>query len=143
MPVGYHVESRAASGLLWSGALTLSASYLAGIGFGLSTGMEDGMGWVFVPIVGPWAAIGARRFTCGAETVTEAEKCLHDAYSEATTIAVLAVDGMLQATGLVVTAAALGSGREELVRDDVRSSLRLSAGARREGGFNVGLGGQF
>jgi hypothetical protein len=105
--------------------------------------MEDGMGWVFVPIVGPWAAIGSRRFTCGAETVTEAEKCLHDAYSEATTIAALAVDGMLQATGLVVTAAALGSGREELVRDDVRSSLRLSAGARREGGFNVGLGGRF
>jgi len=55
---------------------------------------------------------------------------------------VLAVDGMIQATGLVILIAGLASSRDELVRDDA-SKFAFSARRRPEGGFDVGLQARF
>lgn len=142
VPPGYHVESRPATGLIVSGALTLSVGYVAALGIGLDGGFDQGNGWLAVPVVGPWAAIGARSFSCEAETVDDARECFDGAYDEATTIAILAVDGMIQATGLVILFAGLASGRDELVRDDA-VKLGFSARQRPEGGFDVGVRGRF
>ena len=68
-----------------------------------------------------------------------AKQCLSDAYNQATTIAIVAVDGMVQATGVVLLVAGLLSGRSELVRDD----LHVSAQQRPEGGLNLTVHGRF
>ena len=64
MPPGYRVESRPATGLLATGGVTLAASYLAGLVIAQHHRFGEGMGWMAVPLVGPWGAIGARSFQC-------------------------------------------------------------------------------
>jgi len=156
VPPGYRVESRPATGLLATGGVTLAASYLAGLVIAQHHRFGEGMGWMAVPLVGPWGAIGARSFQCrvtGTEgidslddlddvrTAQEAEACVRGAQREATTIAALAVDGLMQAIGAVVFVAGLASSTEELVwtgTTDVRVSARP-----RPGGFDLGITGHF
>lgn len=125
-----------------TGALTLGLSYAAALGLAMADGFDNGTGWLVVPIVGPWAATGARSFSCQAETVPEARLCFEAAYNEATTIAVFAVDGVLQAVGLALTIAGLATRTHELVRNDVKV-VDVSAKARPNGGFDVTLSGAF
>ncbi len=139
VPAGYHVEERSASGLIITGAATVGVGYLVGLGVGIDHSFEGSLGWLAVPIVGAWPAIAGSKVHCSAETVDAAKKCLDNAYNQATTIAVVAVDGMVQVTGLVVLLAGLASGHSELVRDD----LQLSAHRRPDGGFELGVHGRF
>jgi hypothetical protein len=142
IPTGYHVESRAATGLIATGLVTISAGYLVALGVGLDNDFDGSMAWLLLPVVGPWPAITGRKLTCGAITVDEARGCLDRAYREATTVAVIAVDGILQATGLVLWLAGIASSRDELVRDDV-PAFQVSFRRRNEGGLDLGLRGQF
>jgi hypothetical protein len=142
IPPGYHAESRPAGGLVATGALTLGISYAAALGLALADSFENGTGWLVVPIAGPWAAAGARRFSCEAETIAQARQCFSGAYDEATTIAVFAVDGVIQAVGVALTIAGLASRTHELVRNDAER-LNVTAKARPNGGFDVGVQGVF
>lgn len=142
MPRGYHVEKRAASGLIVTGLLTLSTGYAVGLGIGLDRGFDGSLGWLAVPVLGAWPALAGRDIQCAAETVEQAKKCLYDASNEATTVALVAIDGMVQTTGLVLLLAGLASGHSELVRDGV-GDVHVTAGRRREGGFELGLEGRF
>jgi hypothetical protein len=157
VPRGYHVERRPATGLLVTGGVTLGVGYLTALGIGLHHEFSDGMGWTVLPVVGPWAAIGAREFDCdvsGIEgvdniddintetTAQEAERCIRLAQSEAISIALLAVDGMIQATGAIFLVAGLASGVDELVWDGL-GDVRLSARARPEGGGELRVFGKF
>jgi hypothetical protein len=142
IPPGYHLETRAASGLIITGALTLGAGYALGLGIAANESFEGSLGWMVLPVFGAWPAMAGREIHCTAVTVDEARHCLDAASAEATTIALLAVDGMVQATGLIVFLAGLASGQSELVRDDV-SPVQVKAGRRRDGGFELGLSGRF
>lgn len=142
IPPGYHVEKRPASGLIMTGAVALGVGYLAGLGVGLDKGFDGSLGWLALPVIGPWPAVTGRKVNCAAVTVDEARQCLDSASKEATTIALVAVDGMVQATGLLLLLAGLASGQPELVRDDV-SKVQVTAGRRSDGGFELGLHGQF
>ncbi len=53
-----------------------------------------------VPLIGPWAAIGARSFACSAATVETTKKCVDRAFDEVTTITFMTVDGLVQATAV-------------------------------------------
>ena len=157
IPRGYHVEHRPATGLLVTGGVTLGVGYLTGLGIGLHYEFENGTGWTVLPVVGPWAAIGARDFKCDVngiddiddiddinteETANEAEQCIRRAQSEALSIALLAVDGMIQATGAILLVAGLASGVDELVWDGL-GSVKVTAHARPEGGGELKVFGKF
>lgn len=143
IPPGYHAESRSASGFVVTGGITFGLAYVAAFGMALAQDFENGSGWLAVPLVGPWGAIGARSFECKAETdIEEARECFDGAYKEATTIAVLAGDGVVQAIGAAIFIAGLTTRTHELVRN-AEAGVNVSASPRLGGGFDLGLHGRF
>jgi hypothetical protein len=142
IPPGYRVESRPANGLIAGGLVTLSIAYAAAIAVGVGDNFKDGTGWTAVPVVGPWAAIGARSFHCDSDPL-KANDCVNKAFSEVQTIAILSADAVVQATGAVLFLAGLGSGRDELVRSDVETSVHVTPRAVGTTGFGVGFDGRF
>jgi hypothetical protein len=142
VPPGYHIEKRPASGLILTGALTLAAGYVVGLGIGLDKGFDGSLGWLALPVFGAWPALAGRKISCVAVTVEEAKRCLDSASKEATTVALVAVDGMIQTTGFLILLAGLASGHPELVRDGF-GEVHVTAGRRREGGFELGFEGRF
>jgi len=140
VPPGYHVEKRAAMGLIGTGIGMAALGYVVGLGVAASHDFEGSLGWMTVPIVGPWPAVAGNRVYCGAQTVDAARHCLDDAYVRATTIAIVAVDGMVQATGVALLVAGLLSGNSELVRDD---KVHVTAWQRPDGGVEWRLSGKF
>jgi hypothetical protein len=142
IPAGYRVEHRSANGLIVGGLATLVVAYGAALAVGLGDGFKDGTGWVVVPVVGPWAAIGARSFHCTNDPL-QANACVNDAFSEVQTIAILSADAVVQATGAVLFLAGLGSGEDELVRSDVKTGVRVTPRAVGTNGFGIGFDGRF
>jgi len=139
VPAGYHVEERPAKGLLYTGAATLAAGYLGGLAIGLSRGFDGSLGWLAVPVVGVGPAIAGRKFKCTAADVSEARECLRRANTEATTVAGVAIDGMVQVTGLLLLIAGLASSQSELV---LNAPVQVQA-AQRPGGFDLAVTGRF
>jgi hypothetical protein len=140
VPPGYHVESSGSPGLAWTGASALVVGYVVAIGIGANNSFDSGKGWLAAPVVGPWPAVANAKIKCTADTVEEARKCLDRASNTATTLALIAVDGMIQTTGLLLLIAGLANRHSELVRDDV--AVHLSA-RQLPGGFDLGVAGHF
>lgn len=148
VPPGYHVEHRSANGFIAGGATTLIVSYIAAVAVGANESFGNGTGWTIVPVVGPWAAIGARGYKCDINVtpenaVTKTNACVNGAFNEVQTIAILSADAVVQATGAVLLIIGLSSGREELVRSDLKTGVRFSPRAVGNGGFGLGLDGRF
>src|SRR4051812_7419704 len=149
VPPGYRVVERSASGLIIGGGVTFAASYLAGLGLAAAQGFSNGTAYTALPVVGPWAAIGARSFSCKVPvtlTVTSAEvqkslnKCVGEAFDAVTTVVFLTADGLVQATGAVIFFIGLGSGYQELVRADLpKTAVYVLPG----GGMGVTVSGNF
>jgi len=148
VPPGYRVEDRPDSGLLIGGGVLLGISYLGAILIASGDDFENGTGWLAVPVVGPWAAIGARTFSCSAVTVETTRRCVDRAFDEVQTITFITVDGLVQATALGLLIAGVASRRTELVRNDVKlgglelRDVRFGA-APGQGRLNLGLSAQF
>jgi hypothetical protein len=144
IPPGYRVEHRSANGLIAGGLATLVVAYGAALAVGLGDGFKDGTGWAVLPVIGPWAAIGARSFHCDNDPL-KANDCVKNAFSEVQTIAILSADAVVQATGAVLFLAGLGSGDDELVRTDIAgmTSVRLTPRAVGATGFGLGVDGHF
>ena len=152
VPAGYRVEHRAANSLIIGGLTALVVSYGTAVIVGGSESFQNGTGWTVVPVIGPWAAIGARSYHCASQanvaTVATANAsvtaCVRGAFSEVQTIAILSADAVVQAAGAVLLLAGLGSGRDELVRDDLGLGFRLTPRAvGSNGGFGLGIDGRF
>ena len=142
VPPGYRVEHRSANGLIAGGLVSFVTAYGAALIVGAGSGFDDGGGWLIVPVVGPLAAIGARSYHCDNDP-THANKCISGAFSEVQTIAVLSADAVVQATGAVLFLAGLGSGRDELVRTDLQTGLRVTPRVVGSTGFGLGFDGRF
>jgi hypothetical protein len=120
IPPGYDVVKRPATGLLAGGLVGLGVAYAGGVVFAAVNGFKNGTGWLAVPVVGPWGAIGARNYeTCRTRTVAEAKACVRNAVKEVQVITFFAVDGIGQLAGGLVTLAGALSAKEELVRSDL------------------------
>ena len=152
VPPGYHVESYASSGLVITGSITFALAYLTGLGVGLNDNFKNGTGWLAVPLIGPWAAIGARDVDCRIRdqitspdrislAVADARRCFRTASKEATDIALLAGDGIVQVVGLALLIAGVADQTHELVRNDAK--LRVVALPRLNGGLDLGLRARF
>jgi len=119
VPPGYTVVERPAKGLTTGGVVGLSVSYAAAVIVGASQGFENGTGWLAVPLVGPWGAIATRKYECKAASVAEARRCVNNAVGEVQLVTFMAMDGLAQTAGALVTLAGLLSTQEELVRSDL------------------------
>ena len=142
VPPGYRVEHRSANGLIAGGLTTLIIAYGTAIVVGANGHFQNGMGWLVLPVVGPWAAIGARSYHCENDPL-KAQQCVRGAFSEVQTIAILSADAVVQATGAVLLLAGLGSGQDELVRNDVAFSVRVVPRTLGASGYGIGLDGRF
>jgi hypothetical protein len=149
VPPGYRVVDRSATGLIAGGLVTFATAYGAGLVLGASQKFENGMGYVALPVIGPWAAIGGRTFNCktavpanttGADVQRTINKCVGTAYDEVTTVVFLTADGLVQATGMVLFLVGLASGYQELVRADLP---KTAIGVLPEGGAAVSVSGNF
>jgi hypothetical protein len=149
VPPGYRVERRSATGLIAGGGLSLAGAYGAALVLGASQKFENGMGYVAIPVIGPWAAIGGRTFNCktavpanttGADVQRTINKCVGTAYDEVTTVVFLTADGLIQATGIVLFLVGLASGYDELVRVDLP---KTAIGVLPEGGAAFSVSGNF
>jgi hypothetical protein len=123
IPPNYRLESRANSGLMLGGALTLGAGYAAGLIFAASSDFENGTSWTALPVVGPYGAIGARKFRCNKLALQDTD-CFDKAVDEVEAITFLAVDGLVQAIGLTLVIVGAIDQRSFLVREDVQFALR-------------------
>lgn len=141
VPPGYHVEHRPAQGLIVGGLASLIIGYGTAVIVGAGSGFKDGTGWLVLPVLGPWAAIGARSYQCDNDPL-HANACVHGAFNEVQTIAILSADAVVQATGAVLFLAGLGSGSDELVRTD-GASVRVTPRAIGRDGFGLGFDGRF
>ena len=143
VPPGYRVEHRSANGLILGGLATFAVAYGAALVVGAGDGFNNGTGWLVVPVVGPWAAIGARSFHCENDPL-KAQQCVKNAFSEVQSIAILSADAVVQATGAVLFLAGLGSGHDELVRTgESAAQLRLLPRVVGNFGFGFGFDGRF
>jgi hypothetical protein len=147
VPDGYRVVRRSATGLLVGGGLTFVAAYGAGLALAAGESFENGSGYLAIPVIGPWAAIGGRSFKCIAPVATTAQaaqkatnKCVAAAFDEVTTVVFLTADGLIQATGAVLFLVGLGSGYEELVREDLP---KTAVTVLPEGGMAFSVSGAF
>ncbi len=131
------------------GGLTFLAGYAAGLGLAASKSFENGTSYTAIPVVGPWAAIGARTFSCkvavtlnvdAANVQRELNKCIGAALDEVTTVVFLTVDGLVQATGAVLFFVGLGSSYQELVRQDLP---KTAVTVLPEGGWALSVSGKF
>ena len=151
IPAGYRVEHRSANGLIAGGFTLFAVSYIAALAVGAGDSFADGTGWTVLPVVGPWAAIGARSYHCNNDqfvatsptAVSAATKCVNGAFNQVQTIAILSADAVVQATGAVLFFAGLASGDDELVRSDLETGLRVTPRAVGSTGFGVGVDGRF
>jgi hypothetical protein len=145
VPPGYEIVKRPATGLLAGGLVGLGIAYAGGVVFAAVNGFENGTGWLAVPIVGPWGAIGGRNYeTCRTRTVAEAKACVRNAVKEVQVITFFAVDGIGQLAGGLVTLAGLVSSKEELVRSDLVEKVQVSVLPPVRGNpWTVSVSGQF
>jgi hypothetical protein len=133
IPPGYHVETHANSGLVIGGSVLWGIGYVTGLLVASGDDFGNGTSWLAVPLIGPWAAIGARSFACSAATVETTKKCVDRAFDEVETITFMTVDGLVQATAVGLVIAGLASRKSELVRND----LKLGGLELEDVGFDV------
>jgi hypothetical protein len=140
VPAGYRLEERRNKGLSTGGFVTFGISYAAGLGYAVANSFEEGTGWLALPLVGPWAAIGAQEIKCQTPTVANpsvGNQCVEKALGGAERITFFTVDGLIQAVGLAMVFVGIGMKTTELVRNDV-ASVRLELKPR-----SVGVTGSF
>jgi hypothetical protein len=119
VPEGYVVQTRANSGLIAGGLVGFAITYVTGLVVASGEDFGNGTSWALVPVIGPWGAIGARKYTCRANDIPAAKKCVQAAVGEVRTVTFLAVDGIGQTASAVVLLAGLLSSTDELVRQDL------------------------
>lgn len=143
-PPGYRHESHANTGLAVGGGVTLAGSYAAAVGYALSQDLEDGTGWLFAPVIGPWVAIGKRDFDCdveGMDALAEAEACQKVTRRETRVVSLLAALGVAEGLGAALLVIGLFDRQHEWVRQDIGvATLRFDAVPLDGGGVGLASG---
>jgi hypothetical protein len=148
VPPGYVAQTRANSGLIAAGLVGLGVTYVAGLVVASGEDFGNGTSWALVPVIGPWGAIGARRYNCKANDIPAAKKCVKAAVAEVRSVTFLAVDGIGQLASAVVFVAGLLSSSDELVREDLlkeedRLNVSVEAPAARGEPWSLSVRGNF
>jgi len=111
-PPGYHTESRARSGFVVAGAVMFGISYVlsATVAISAQAGNDSGYQALFVPVVGPFIALGSTHATVGTNDATVQVERVFGAMG-------LVIDGLIQVSGASLLVVGLAVRRDVVVRD--------------------------
>jgi hypothetical protein len=119
VPSGYHLGTQVRKGLVIGGAVTFGSLYMLSVAAAASGGARS----LLIPVAGPFAAIGGTR-TSGVD------------------VAVLVINGVVQAGGIAMFVAGLAAPKTVLVRNDIAKGFvmptPMTFGANSGGGGLVG-----
>jgi hypothetical protein len=122
-PAGYVDRRKFNMPLLISGVVTLGTTYGLGLIYGANQKFEQGLGALAVPVLGPWIALGKRKFDCNAEissdidnSTDEVAKCVG---KEAQAVGVLVGIGIGELVGTVLLGVGLADRKRSWVRADL------------------------
>lgn len=96
VPSGYHVGTQARKGLVIGGAVAFGSLYMLSIAAAASGGARS----LLIPVAGPFAALGG-------------------IHSSGADVAMLIIDGVLQAGGIAMFVAGVAAPKTVLVRNDI------------------------
>jgi hypothetical protein len=116
IPEGYHVERGPIRALVVAGAATTGSVWILGLSFASGSSFANASGWLLVPVLGPWIALGTRRNECRLGTNSTDVFC--DS-SESSMRTLYVLDGLVQGAGAAMFLAGMLSTRTKLVRNDV------------------------
>lgn len=118
IPPGYQIEKRSKRGLLITGGTLFGLAYGGSLVAAASDGSD--LGWLVVPIVGPFVTLFKQDLSCDADPNQPAmmeRTCSEQAFSSGRRVALLLVDGLVQVTGAALLLAGLTSSEQQLVRE--------------------------
>lgn len=130
LPEGYHIEHRANRGLVGGGAALFAVPYLVGAFGAISVQGEGSSGWLGIPLVGPWLALGQRESSCGE--IGEPSPGGFDCFADSAGSGLLITSGVMQAVGVGMITLGLIHTREYAVADFAK--VRLAPMATASGG---------
>lgn len=118
-PPGYVEVTRPDTGALVSGIVVFGISYTAGVIAGSADKGSSGS-LAFVPLLGPWLAIGGQDFTCEVEANEDSiEKCQGQIVGQAAIVATYAAVGVAQLLGVASIVRGLLDRERSWVRRDL------------------------
>jgi hypothetical protein len=123
------------------GAVVFGVGYLVGFGIAASKGFDRPNGMMILPMAGPWVSLFRRESPCSIEDVEvkdDAQACVNRALDEAALIAIIAIDGLVQAVGAGLFLGGVFSKKEQLVREDM-ASLRVFPQPVGRDGYGLGM----
>lgn len=130
LPEGYHIEHRANRGLVGGGVALFAVPYLVGAFGAISLQGEGSSGWLGIPLVGPWLALGQRESSCGE--IGEPSPGGFDCFVDSAGSGLLITSGVMQAVGVGMITLGLIHTREYAVADFAK--VRLTPVASPSGG---------
>lgn len=153
IPPGYHMESRPKKGLVVSGAIIFGVPYVFSASVAASSRYSPDH-WLYLPIFGPFAALGARGSQCSTTTIPVSpgvtdttQSCSDDSGARF----FLMLDGLMQTAGATMLILGLALPTRLLVRDD--APFAASTGSHfawtirpktmGRGGYGLGVDGVF
>jgi hypothetical protein len=120
IPPGYHMESRPRKGLVVSGPIIFGIPFVLSASVGASSQFDPDR-WLYLPVIGPFADLGARGSQCTRSTLgvspgttNTTESCVDDSGARFG----LMLDGLLQTAGATMFILGLALPTHLLVRDD-------------------------
>lgn len=85
------------------GGAALGLPWATGLGIAGASGFPNGSGWLFAPVIGPWAALLKRSNPCdGLDQAKTFNSRVGQCVAEPIARAMLVFDGVLQATGALL-----------------------------------------
>jgi len=116
IPPGYHLEDRPRQGFVTAGYIVTAVPYAIGLLVAISADFGNHSGWLVVPFVGPWLAMGQRDWAClgKAQDVQDDRDCWKDVV-----LAPFILDGVIQTIGGTFLAIGYLATKEWVVRDDL------------------------
>jgi len=135
---GYHVEERPRQAPITVGLIIGGAAYAIGLFAASSDGFANGKGWLVVPVLGPWLAMGARKNRCAPLSSSTSVSYVSDCLDDDSARALLILDGIHQAAGALLVVMGLTIKRSWAVRDGVQVQVLPQFQADRVGLSLVG-----
>src|SRR5262249_3684090 len=119
IPPGYHVETRARRGLVVAGPIIFGIPYVFSASVAASSTFDPDR-WLYLPVVGPFADLGARGSRCTRSTfptpsgTSTTEVCSDDSAARF----FLMLDGLMQTAGATMLILGLALPTTHVIRDD-------------------------
>jgi hypothetical protein len=139
IPEGYRLQTGVNKPLVIAGIAVGGAGYAFGVMGAMDLGFEDHSGYLLIPVAGPWLMLAAGRDPAEPCPTEDGQVCpTGDISFQAPAVA---LDGVVQAVGVVLLATGLTTTRQYLQRKELSVSLMPASFGRQ--GYGLGAFGTF